>query len=208
MKIKRIDSYIDDRFSKKVLQQHGAFLIDDCYPCEFEIINMDTAVIKYHDLTDTDAIIDEFRFYAEHIVNFCDVKGNVIKSFFHKEIIWVEISKIQPSQYYVDKDKVNAVKTFINTESDIVIPLIKSNGRFISLDGHTRLYIANGKGFRKVQGFITSADDTIYKCVEEAINRSIYSITDVKLVNQEQYLILCAIGVKGQNTICLSTTLH
>lgn len=48
MEVKRIDSYSDDRFAQKVLNQHGAFLVDGTYPCEFEIINEDTAIIKYH----------------------------------------------------------------------------------------------------------------------------------------------------------------
>lgn len=102
MKVVRINSYQDKRFSPKVLNQHGAFLVDDTYSCEFGIIDDDTAIIKYHDLNNIDIIIDKFRFYAEHPI----------------EQMWIEISKIQPSQFYISKDKV-----IINNESDVIIPL-------------------------------------------------------------------------------------
>lgn len=140
MKVVRINSYQDKRFSPKVLNQHGAFLVDDTYSCEFGIIDDDTAIIKYHDLNNIDIIIDKFRFYAEHPI----------------EQMWIEISKIQPSQFYISKDKV-----IINNESDVIIPLIKFNDRYISLDGHTRLYIANKKNFNKIHGFFTETDNYI-----------------------------------------------
>ena len=190
MEVKRINSYNDDRFTKKVLNQHGAFLVDGTYPCEFEIINEDTAIIKYHDLNNIDIIINEFRFYAEHITKFLDIEGNLIKAFHPIKKIWIEISEIQPSQFYIDSDKVNAINEFINKESDIVIPLIKCDNRYISLDGHTRLYIANKRGFRRVLGFLTTTDNYIYKFVEEAINRGIIQVSNLLLVDHRDYEIL------------------
>ena len=45
MDIKRIDSYEDERFRKKVLKQHGAFEVDDLL-YEVEIISDYEAVVR------------------------------------------------------------------------------------------------------------------------------------------------------------------
>ena len=45
MDITRIDSYYDNRFSQNVLNQHGAYVIED-EPYEIEIISKDSAVIR------------------------------------------------------------------------------------------------------------------------------------------------------------------
>lgn len=44
MNIKRIDNYTDNRFSKAVLNQHGAYLVDD-EPYQAEIADSSSAVI-------------------------------------------------------------------------------------------------------------------------------------------------------------------
>ena len=49
MNIKRIDSYIDNRFSKTALNQHGAYLIDN-KPYEIEIISLDSTIVKGEDI--------------------------------------------------------------------------------------------------------------------------------------------------------------
>ena len=45
MEITRVDSYDDKRFSQVVLNQHGAYIIED-EPYEIEIITKDSAVIR------------------------------------------------------------------------------------------------------------------------------------------------------------------
>ena len=48
MELKRINSYIDERFSKGGLLQHGCFLVDN-NPYEVEIISDYEAVIRGED---------------------------------------------------------------------------------------------------------------------------------------------------------------
>lgn len=51
MEIRRINNYSDSRFSEKVLKQHGAFEAD---------------------------VIEEFRYYAEHITKFYNESGQTV----------------------------------------------------------------------------------------------------------------------------------
>ena len=59
----------------------------------------------------------------------------------------------------MDVDKIAAVSTFIEKPQDIVIQVIPFEGRYISLDGHTRLYFAVMKGWDSVRAVIESSDD-------------------------------------------------
>ena len=60
MEIKRINTYADDRFSQKVLLQHGCFLVDEA-PYEIEIISDFEAVIRGKNADVYPEVIEEFR---------------------------------------------------------------------------------------------------------------------------------------------------
>ena len=165
--IKRIDTYDDARFSDKVLSQHGAFLVNDS--------------LLYEE------VIEEFRFFAEHITIFYDEQGNVVKEFAKIPIFDVKIEEIQPSQFYVDITKKQEVSKFVCTEEDIIIPLVKCGDKFISMDGHTRLAVAIDKGFKEVKGFLAKSEDWLYKFANEAEKRHVHSPYDLETLTHEEY---------------------
>ncbi len=186
MEIKRINTYEDDRFSKKALLQHGCFLVDGA-PYEVEIISKTEAVIKGADKAFFPAVIDEFRFFTPHITCFYDDAGNTVKAFPIKKLIKISLEKIQPSQFYIDKDKIAAIKSFIHEPDDIVIQVIPYGKGFISLDGHTRLYYAVIMGWNYVYAVEEECDDWVYRFTDEAQRRSIFTPKDMALVSHEEY---------------------
>lgn len=187
--IKRIDTYTDDRFDIDILKQHGAFIVDDKYKCSFKIINNDSAIVLFDREINILEVIDEFRFYSEHVTNFYEEGGKPIKVFPKVETFDISIEDIQPSQFFVDIDKVNAIDSFIKSEADIIIPLIKMEDRFISLDGHTRLFYAVSKGYSKVKGYLSETSEYIFRFVEEAMKRGICTPKELKLVSHRDYEI-------------------
>ena len=189
MNIQRIDNYIDNRFSDKVLKQHGGYLIDE-KPYEVEIISHDTAIVRGWDKDKYMELIEEFRFHAPHIIRFVDDSGSMIHEYQEEKIFDLDISQIQPSQFFVDEEKLEAIRTFIHTPENVVIQVIKWNDRHISLDGHTRLYCAMSLGFSHVCAVISETDDWVWTFVEEAQRRGIYSPGDMKLLSHEEYDIL------------------
>jgi len=186
-KIQRIDTYDDDRFDKDILRQHGAFIVDEKYKCSFRIINKDSAIVSFDKEVDVYKLIDEFRFYSEHIINFYDENMNLIKSFPFIETFHISIKDIQPSQFFVDIDKVKAIESFIESEEDICIPVAKTKDYLISMDGHTRLYYATTKGYSKVRAYFTEPGDYLEEFAEEARKRKVYSPHDLKLISHEEY---------------------
>ena len=186
MEIKRIDTYDDTRFSKSVLLQHGCFLVDEA-PYEVEIISESEAVIRGADPTLFPMVIDKFRFYTPHIIRFYDNDGNVIKVFPNIKLLKIPLYQIQPSQFYVDKDKIVAISNYIHEADDIVIQVMPHQNGYISLDGHTRLHYAVMKGWKHVRAVKEPSADWIYRFVTEAQKRNIYTPKDMILVSHEEY---------------------
>lgn len=186
MEIKRIDAYEDARFSKAVLLQHGCFLVDDA-PYEVEIVSESEAVVRGAERTLFPAVIEEFRFYTPHIVRFYDGDQKVIQAFPDIERIKIPLNQIQPSQFYVDRDKIAAISNYIQEADDIVIQVMPYQNGYISLDGHTRLYYAVMKGWEYVRAVTETSDEWVYRFVAEAKKRNIYTPKDMVLVGHEEY---------------------
>lgn len=187
--IERINHYDDDRFSKNVLYQHGAFLANG-KPYEVEVTDRQSAVIRGEDARLYPEIIDTFRFYAGHIRRFTDKDGKLVEEFPPVDVFNVRLEQIQPSQFYVDEDKLAAVKTFIHAPDDIVIPVLRDGEGYISMDGHTRLAAAIDAGYEEVCAFIDEDSEYIHGFVDEARKRGVYSPYDLKRVTHGEYEVL------------------
>ncbi len=187
MEIKRVDSYTDSRFSRKVLEQHGAFLCEgEAY--EVEIIGRREAIIRGPKTEHFPAVIEEFRFFAEHISSFYDTEGRVVARFPEVDLFAVLLEDIQPSQFYADEEKVQAVRSFLHSGEDVIVPLIPWEGRYISLDGHTRLYAAHQMGISKVRGFLSQDEGgCILDFARMARERGIFTPMDLELLSHEDY---------------------
>lgn len=190
MEIERINTYSDDRFPQEVLFEHGAFLIDGCRPCSFKIRDNCSAVVLFDDYSNIAPIIEEFRFYAEHITAFYDNKGNKIADYPPVPLKVLSLEDIQPSQFFVDSDKVQAVSAFIFSAQDIILPVTydKRFDKYISLDGHTRMYYAHTKGWQTINVFETQTDSYIFSFVDEARRRGIFSVKDIIKLPHEEYV--------------------
>ncbi|QSX06906.1 hypothetical protein JYG23_05525 [Sedimentibacter sp. zth1] len=187
MKIQRVDVYDDNRFNKQILKQHGAYLIDRKYPCEFLITGKDSAIIYYNDYSYIDKIIEEFRFYSRHICKFYSKNNRLIRQFNDVNVYKCDINKLQPSQFYIDEEKLYNVSCWAKSEENFVVPILKSKSDNIVLDGHTRLYLAKKLNIKQVYVYEDSSDEHIYNFVNEAKRRNIYNIGDLELVCHNDY---------------------
>ena len=67
MKIQRIDTYDDPKFTKEALYQHGCYLVDG-EPYEVVIVSKNEAVICGKNRSVYCDVIDYFRLHAPHII--------------------------------------------------------------------------------------------------------------------------------------------
>lgn len=105
-----------DRFPKEILLQHGAFVIDGHQICMFKIIDHCSAEIYFDQDMEILPVIKEFREYAEHITRFYDENHNKIVEYppiSVKSFKSLPLDQIQPSQFFVDEDKVAAVSRLL-----------------------------------------------------------------------------------------------
>ena len=186
MEIQRINTYDDKRFSQAGLLQHGCFLVDG-EPYEAEIISEYEAIISGVDQAVYTEIIEEFRFYTPHITRFYNRDGQIVKEYPRTQLLTLFLDQIQPSQFFVDEDKIAAISSFIHKPQDIIIQVLPNEDRFISLDGHTRLFYAVMKGWECVRAVVESSDDWVYKFVAEAQKRGIYTPNEMTLVSHDEY---------------------
>ena len=60
-------------------------------------------------------------------------------------------------------------------------------GRFVSLDGHTRMFYAHAQGWTSVRFFETQTDEVIFSFADEARRRGVHSVEDIRLLPHEEY---------------------
>lgn len=186
MDIQRINTYSDSRFSQKVLFQHGCFLADG-QPCEVEIVSDSEAIVRGGNTAAFEEVIEDFRFYTPHITKFFDETGALIREFPDVVLLALPLAQLQPSQFYVDQEKITAISSFIHAPRDIIIQVAKLDGQYVSLDGHTRLYYAAMQGWDTVRAVEAEADDFIPDFVREARARGIFSPRDMLPVSHREY---------------------
>lgn len=185
--VKRVDGYDDGRFSRKVLLQHGAFVVNGTLAYEVEILSETLAQIR-GDARYFMEVIEAFRFYAQHITRFLDGQGCVVADFSPVQTFAVNLADIQPSQFLVDIDKQQAVSQFVTGWEDVVIPLSPFGERFVSQDGHTRLSVAVQRGFNQVRGYLVDGDEDLYAFAQAAKERGVVTPYDLKAVPHRQYI--------------------
>lgn len=186
--IERINSYEDNRFSEKALNQHGAFVVNGVFFYEVLITGTSEAVLIGENRKYYEAVIKYFRFFAEHITTFQDAQGNMVKEYPKVELFEIPLKNIQPSQFYVDKSKKKEVSTFIHAKEDVIIPLKKFENEAISMDGHTRMAVAVEKELDNVLAFWSAEEaDYLEYFVTEAQKRNIYTPYDLTELEHDEY---------------------
>lgn len=125
---KRIDDYKNLGIDQAICDQHGVFMMNDMTISKVEIISQDSAIVHVENIDNLNELLDEFRFYAEHITNFYNDKHELLKKYPHKNLMEVDILTLQPSQFFVSEEKVNTVSSFVNTSKDVVVPIIRNHG--------------------------------------------------------------------------------
>lgn len=186
MEIERINTYEDNRFSQTVLYQHGCFLADG-KPYEVEIISDYEAIVRGENQDVYSSVVEEFRFYTPHITRFFDKDGRIIMEYPQAQVLTLRLDQIQPSQFFVDEDKIAAISSFVHKPQDIIIQVLPDKDRFISLDGHTRLYYAVMNGWECVRAVAESSEDWVYQFVAEAQKRGICTPKEMTLLTHAEY---------------------
>lgn len=188
MKIIRAETNDTDLFSVQELS-HGAccfFTEDRISRYFFEIKGREATLFTNTEQYIREAI-DAFLFYSGFLTSVQDANGKTLATRTPNKPYLCEVSKIQPSQFYVNQKKLENCKKWIKSHEDITIPIVRKDGKTISLDGHTRLRAALDLGYPSVYVYLSDYDETIFHFVDEAVRRGICRAADMELVSEEDY---------------------
>lgn len=134
-----------------------------------------------------DKVIDEFLFYSGFISCVKDADGRMLRKTNEHKMKLLEITQIQPSQFYINERKLASCKPWIKSQTDVMIPLAAINGKTVSLDGHTRMRAALDLGYESVYVYDDDYDEYITYFVNEAVRRNILSVSDMEIVDDNEY---------------------
>lgn len=155
----------------------------------FEIVNHTEAIVHHENDTYINEAIDEFLFYSGFISKIRNNSGEIIRYIPEKCFQKIPITDIQPSQFYINERKLNECKLWIKSEADIRIPVTRSSGELISLDGHTRMKAARDMGFDYALVFEEDTSEYIFDFAAMAKEKDIMNVDDMPVVSDEEYTI-------------------
>ncbi|ODU54940.1 MAG: hypothetical protein ABT01_07330 [Clostridium sp. SCN 57-10] len=78
------------------------------------------------------------------------------------ELIKIGIDKLQPSQFYVNREKLNAIRCWAKDPEHFIVPILKHENELILLDGHTRLYMAKMLNIAEVYAYEDDSNNDIW----------------------------------------------
>ena len=190
MKILRAGAKDTDIFSKAELAFGACCFFSENreYKYFFEIEGRNAVLRSDTDKYISEAI-DEFLFYSGFIVEIKDCSGRILFEKKQNEPYLYDISKIQPSQFYISQGKLENCKKWISGNEDIFIPIVIKDETAISLDGHTRLRAALDLGYTCVYVYPEECDEMIFHFVDEAIKRRITNVFHMDILSDEEYEI-------------------
>jgi len=160
---------------------------DGAHQYRFEIKGQDATIFADTELY-LDAVIGEFLFYSGFVTTIKNAVGEVILTR-QCELQKRDIVTIQPSQFYINAQKLADCKKWINGADDIFVPVWENGGKVVALDGHTRLRAALDLGYGQVYTYRDSCDEYKPNFVNEARARGIHSVADMKVLDDEEYRI-------------------
>lgn len=111
------------------------------------------------------------------------------------ETFTLELTKIQPSQLYINSEKLTAVLERIDQADPKLeepLPITKLSGKIIFTDGHTRAFALYKLGVKKIPVFWDEDDldwESYKICIKWCEQEGIYTIADLedRVVTNKEY---------------------
>lgn len=148
--------------------------------------NSAEALILCDSLEYVEEVIQEFRFYNFHITVFYNQDHTLYRSFDPVFTFKLPIKIIQPSQFFIDEEKLKVIEEYIQPE-EIFIPVTIIHDEYVCLDGHTRLFYLYKNDSKMVNVYMDKPFPYIQDFIYLAKENNIFNISGLKLLSHEEY---------------------
>lgn len=185
--IREIKKEYEGLFSEKAIALHNAYMIEEdskVYTYEFELKGLKGFITSNTDKY-LEEVIENFHFFNSYIATF-EWEGKIIKEFEKKQLIRLPISILQPSQFYICKEKLEKIDKYMS-EEEIFIPVVLLDDEYVIVDGHTRLYSLFDNSVRMVNCYFDTCLKYLKDFVYFAKENGILSVKDMEVIPKPQY---------------------
>ena len=189
MKIQRLEEEVS-KDNQSYKNYNTSFILTDRNTVtryDFEILNHHEAIVYSDELECPKKVIEEFLFYSGFISQIRNEKQEIIYHQQPKHIMKLEIDKIQPSQLYINEEKLRRLLTWVKEPKDIIVPVIYDGNQYVLIDGHTRLKVAELLGFERVYAYMDEWEESIEDFVHFCHEEDKYTISDLPIISKNDY---------------------
>ena len=169
----------------KILGNAITVLDDKEYYYEFKIIN-DEAIIKYSDLKYIEDATRFFNANNKYIYKYSTLDNSFNQEFDKVFTFKLPISSIQPSEFFIDEDRLLEIEDNLD-EDRIIIPVAIINDEYVSLDGHHRLAAMQNNYHKLVSVYMDDYKPEVLDFIYIAKEQNIRSIKQMPHLSHEEY---------------------
>ena len=187
MKIKRDREYSWYTFDNKALGNCFTVIADDKeYHYEFEI-NGSEAKVKYDSILHIKDAIKEFRKYNKQVIRFYNEDRSFFQGFDSTQTFKLPIDILQPSKFFIDKDKLDTIEANLANEN-FVLPVCILDDEYVLLDGHARLRYLYDNYVKMVDVYMDELHPDTINDVYIAKENNLFKIKQLEILSHEDYL--------------------
>lgn len=159
---------------------------DKIYHYEF-VQKGSEATIKTDSLEFLEAVIEHFRRENRHISVFRTLDSSFYKSYDETFTFKLPISILQVSQFFLNSNRLNDLKTVLDYEH-ICVPVTILEDEYVLLSRHHEVYLAQAEGIKMVDVYMDTPSSNTKDFVYIAKEQNIRHIGDLKLLEEPEYI--------------------
>ena len=181
----RIDSFYT--FDNKALGNCFTIVDNDKkYHYEFEIHD-DQARVIYDNIFHIKDAIGAFRKYNKHIVRFYNSDRSFYLAFDDIHTFKLPVDILQPSKFFIDEEKYNAIEKHLENER-LVVPVTILDDEYVLLDGHARVKYLIDNYVKMVDVYLDTPDIDCQNRVYIAKENNLFKVKNMEILPHEEYL--------------------
>ena len=153
---------------------------------EFEI-NKDRALIKYNSILHIKDAINEFRKYNMQVTTFYNSDHSFYMAFDPIFTFKLPIDILQPSKFFIDKEKLDTIEKHLENEL-LFVPVTIIDDEYVLLDGHARCMYLLLNDYKMVDVYMQKEDSNTKEYVYIAKENNLFKIKNMEILSHEDYL--------------------
>lgn len=158
----------------------------DTYHYEFEV-NKNQALVKYDSILFIKDAINEFRKYNKNVIQFYNSDRSFYLGFDEIHTFKLPIDILQPSKFFIDQDKYNAIEKHLKNE-EFVVPVCIIDDEYVLLDGHTRARYLIDNYIKMIDVYMDTPSIDTQNYVYIAKENNLFKVKNMEILPHEEYL--------------------